>query len=193
MLNDLSAADSGYWHEPDALLVDIVSGFVNKGGMELGVTLFIRGLVISGVLVGEREYLRAISEMFRSQAKRTLLNPTKQEMQMTDEIFDFTNVAEDIVVEDLYDDPAIAQRLVEEAQDEDELDDMVGVPAIRYLHLKDPAVIQPQPAVSFSHSSISILRIRLTAVDGWMLGKVTVDDDDDLMNFPPPAPNEIRH
>ena len=90
MLNDLSAADSSYWHEPDALLVDIVSGFVNKGGMELGVTLFIRGLVISGVLVGEREYLRAISEMFRSQAMRTLLNPTKQEMQMTDEIFDFT-------------------------------------------------------------------------------------------------------
>ena len=193
MLNDFSAGDSGYWHEPDALLVDIVSGFVNKGGMELGVTLFIRGLVISGVLVSEREYLRAISDMFRSQAKRTLLNPTKQDMQMTDEIFDFTNMAEDIVVEDLYDDPATAQRLVQEPPPED-IEEMVGVPAIRYLYLKDPTVIQPQPAVSFSHSSISILRLRLTEVDGWMLGKVTVDDDDDdLMNFPPPTPNEIRH
>lgn len=191
MFNEFAAGDTGYWHEPDALLVDIVSGFVNKGGMELGVTLFIRGLVISGTLVGEREYLRAISDMFRSQAKRTLLNPTKQEMQMTDEIFDFTNMAEDIVVEDLYDDAAPA---ADDAADGEDMDDIPGVPAIRYLHLKDPAVIQPQPAVSFSHSSISILRIRLTAVDGWMLGKVTVDDDeDDLMNFPPPAPNEIRH
>ena len=55
--------DNDFWQEPDFLLADLVSGFVNKGGMELGITLFVKGLVLTGTLTSEQEYLKAISGM----------------------------------------------------------------------------------------------------------------------------------
>jgi len=195
--------DNDFWQEPDFLLADLVSGFVNKGGMELGITLFVKGLVLTGTLTSEQEYLKAISGMFAAQAKKSLVNPSKQEIKNTEEVFDFTGLAEDVDLTELY-----GER---EPEFEDELDDMPEpkadgidpdgpdeededdrtMPNIRYLHLKDPVIIQPQPAVSFTHTQVSILRIKLTTVDGWMVGKVTVDDD--LTDFPPPPANEIRH
>ena len=75
--------------------------------------------------------------------------------------------------------------------DDSDLEDIV-LPIIRHLHLKDPTILQPGPPISFSHSQISIIRIRLTAIDGWMIGKVTVDEEDDGDYMPPP-PNQIRH
>ena len=63
-------------------------------------------------------------------------------------------------------------------EDFDELDvEDRQFPTIRHLHLKDPVILQPQPAVSFTHSQVSILRIRLKAIDGWMVGKVNVDNN----------------
>jgi hypothetical protein len=53
MFNDYMG-EAGFWQEPDPFLVDLVSGFVNKGGMELGITLFMKGQVITGTLVSER-------------------------------------------------------------------------------------------------------------------------------------------
>lgn len=197
MYNDFMSGDSDFWKEPDFLLADLVSGFVNKGGMELGITLFVKGLVITGTLTREQDYLEAISSMFVNQAKKSMVNPTKQDIKSTEEVFDFTGLAEDIDLAELYGqrDDEFEDEVDEEEEDE-ELDDFDpdederAMPSIRHLHLKDPVIIQPQPAVSFTHSQVSILRIKLTAVDGWMVGKVTVDDD--LSDFPPPH-NEIRH
>jgi len=185
MFNDPSSGESAFWQEPDFLLADIISGFVNRGGMELGITLFIKGLVITGLLVSEREYLEALSTMFATQAKKSLVNPTKQDLKNTDEVFDFTHLAEDI-------------DLPEDEEDYDDLDEMDMVerqfPTIRYLHLKDPVIIQPQPAISFTHNQLSILRISLKTIDGWMVGKVNVENDDLMDNFPPPpTSSEIRH
>jgi len=198
MFNEFGAGgDSDFWQEPDFLLADLVSGFVNKGGMELGITLFVKGLVLTGTLVSEQDYLKAISGMFATQAKRSLVNPSKQEIKNTEEVFDFTGLAEDVDLTELYgqrdaefDDEVIEEEEPEVPEPEPE-DDERTLPSIRYLHLKDPVIIQPQPAVSFSHTQVSILRVKLTTIDGWMVGKVTVDDD--LSNFPPPPPNEIRH
>jgi hypothetical protein len=186
MFNDSSSGESLFWQEPDFLLADIISGFVNRGGMELGITLFIKGLVITGVLVSEREYLEALSKMFATQAKKSLVNPSKQDLKNTEEVFDFTNLAEDV---DLPND---------DEDDDDDFDDFDvderHFPIIRYLHLKDPLIVQPQPAISFTHNQVSILRIRLKAVDGWMIGKVNVDADDLIDSFPPPpSSGEIRH
>lgn len=196
MFNEFGAGgDSDFWQEPDFLLADLVSGFVNKGGMELGITLFVKGLVLTGTLVSEQDYLKAISGMFATQAKRSLVNPSKQEIKNTEEVFDFTGLAEDVDLTELYGqrdaefDDEVAEE--EEPQEPEPEDDERTLPSIRYLHLKDPVIIQPQPAVSFSHTQVSILRVKLTTIDGWMVGKVTVDDD--LSNFPPPPPNEIRH
>ena len=200
MFNDVESGDSDFWREPDFLLADLVSGFVNKGGMELGITLFVKGLVITGTLTREQDYLKAISTMFVNQAKKSMVNPSKQDIKSTEEVFDFTGLAEDIDLTELYgqrDDEFDDDELDEVEEIEEELDDIDPeddddrpMPSIRHLHLKDPVIIQPQPAVSFTHSQVSILRIKLTAVDGWMVGKVTVDDD--LSDFPPPH-NEIRH
>ncbi|MBL8117635.1 MAG: hypothetical protein J0L63_08825 [Anaerolineae bacterium] len=199
MFNEFMSGDPDFWREPDFLLVDLVSGFVNKGGMELGITLFIKGLVVTGTLTSEQEYLKAISGMFATQAKKSLVNPTKQEIKNTEEVFDFTGLAEDVDLTELYgqrddefeDEPEPEKEPEEKLKDFEPEDDERGTPAIRHLHLKDPVIIQPQPAVSFMHSQVSVLRIKLTSIDGWMVGKVTVDDD--MTDFPPPDPHEIRH
>ncbi len=183
MFNDF-LGDGGYWHEPDPFLVDLISTFVNRGGTELGITLFIRGLVITGTLVSEQDYLNAMSDMFAAQAKRTMVNPTVAELKATEDVFDFMHLAEDV-------EPILPQNGTAEDDDDSDLED-IALPVIRHLHLKDPTILQPGPPISFSHSQISIIRIRLTAVDGWMIGKVTVDEEDDGDYMPPP-PNQIRH
>lgn len=185
MFNDY-AGESGFWQEPDPFLVDLVSGFVNKGGMELGITLFIKGQVMTGTLVSEQDYLNAMSDMFAAQAKKSMVKPTKEELKATEDVFDFTHLAEDI-------DPATFMPDMDDEDEEDfDMDDNLPLPIIRHLHLKDPVILQPQPSISFSHSQISIVRIRLTAIDGWMIGKVTVDDDSLDDDFMPP-PSQIRH
>ncbi len=195
MFDEYSMGDPEFWHEPDVLLADLVSGFVNKGGMELGITLFVKGLVITGILVAEQEYLKSISSMFATQAKRTLVNPTKQEIETTEEVFDFTGLAEDVDLAELYGE---RDEETDENESKDEVDEVekLGLseqipPAIRHLHLKEPVIIQPAPPVSFSHSQLPILRIKLTAIDGWMVGKVNLEDSPP--DFPPISPTEIRH
>jgi hypothetical protein len=185
MFNDYTG-ESGFWQEPDPFLVDLVSGFVNKGGMELGITLFIKGQVMTGTLVSEQDYLNAMSDMFAAQAKKSMVKPTKEELKATEDVFDFTHLAEDI-------DPAQFMPDLADVDEEDfDMDDNMPLPVIRHLHLKDPVILQPQPSISFSHSQISIVRIRLTAIDGWMIGKVTVEDDSLDDDFMPP-PSHIRH
>jgi hypothetical protein len=188
MFNDF-LGDGGFWHEPDPFLVDLVSTFVNKGGMELGITLFIRGLVITGTLVSEQDYLNAMSDMFAGQAKRAMVHPTKDELKATEDVFDFMHLAEDVDRGQFELDTA--------DDDEDEIDDYLDdmpLPMIRHLHLKDPTILQPGPPVGFAHSPISIIRLRLTAIDGWMIGKVSLDEQDSIDDdFVPPPPNPIRH
>jgi hypothetical protein len=223
MNNEFMSGDNDFWQEPDFLLADLVSGLVNKGGMELGVTLFVKGLVITGTLVSEQGYLQAISSMFATQAKKSMRNPTRQDLEETEAAFDFTGLAEDVDITDLYgereefDDDSSQEPFDDElnarhtdTSEFDGLDEFESFeemeerkyPAIRYLHLKDPSIIQPQPAVSFTHSQVPVLRIRLTAVDGWMVGRVTIespipgmdeyDDLDNMDDFPPIGSN-LRH
>lgn len=202
MFDDFEPGEAGFWQEPDFFLADLVSGFVNKGGMELGITLFVRGMVITGTLVSEQEYLEAMSGMFATQAKKSLIKPTKEELKTAEEVFDFTHLAEDANADEIRE-RALSRKPINpyDENDEDEVDDFDDMeeldesepPVIRHLHLKDPVILQPQPAVSFSHSQVPILRLRLTQIDGWMIGKVTMEDDDSLSDFPPPPINSIRH
>lgn len=171
---------SGFWQEPDFLLADLVSAFVNRGGMQIGLTLFMKGMVITGTLVSEQEYLATMSKMFARQARKSMLHPTAEDLQAAEELFDFTGLTEDVEPKPDKDD--------DKHEDFDPEDD-ARVPTIRYMHLKDPVILQPQSSISFSHSQLPIMRIRLTAVDGWMMGKVSLDDDADF----PLSPNEVRH
>jgi hypothetical protein len=142
--------------------------------------------VMTGTLVSEQDYLNAMSDMFAAQAKKSMVKPTKEELKATEDVFDFTHLAEDI-------DPAqFMPDMADEDEEDFDMDDNLPLPVIRHLHLKDPVNLQPQPSISFSHSQISIVRIRLTAIDGWMIGKVTVEDDSLDDDFMPP-PSQIRH
>ncbi|NWG16870.1 MAG: hypothetical protein HXY41_09565 [Chloroflexi bacterium] len=184
--DDFTPDVSGYWQEPDFLLADLVSAFVNHGGMPLGITVFVKGMVITGTLVSEGEYLSTMSKIFTKQARKSLLHPTAEELKATEELFDFTRLTEDDRASGGEDKDADQEDDVDNFWDDDD----VHVPTIRHMHLKDPVILQPQSSISFSHSQLPIMRIRLTAVDGWMMGKVTLDDTMDDFSLPP---NEVRH
>jgi hypothetical protein len=171
-MNNLPDFDlSAYWQEPDFLLIDLVSLMANRADSQLGITLIVKGAIMTGTLVGEREYLRRVNDMFKRMARETLSKPTKEELASIDEAFGFDELIEDVYPET--DDEATEVNV-------DDIDMQNGSP-IRHLHLKDPVIIYPGSTLSFMESALPILRIRLAAVDGWMLGRISViSDDDDL-------------
>ena len=163
---------SAYWQEPDFLLTDLVSLLANRSDSQMGITLMVKGAILTGTLVGEREYLRRVNDMFKRMARETLTKPTKADLESIDEAFGF-----DELIEDDYPEPG--------EEDEEALGvgpNVQEASPIRHLHLKDPVIIYPGSTLSFMDSALPILRIRLATIDGWMLGRISViaDDDDDL-------------
>lgn len=160
--------DSGYWAEPDFLLADLVSLMANKMGAQLGMTLMIKGSVLTGTLVGEREYLQSINRLFKSLARDSMVKPSKDDLAAIDDAFQF-----DLLTEDIYPD---------EDDEDDEVinDEPPETPPIRYLHLKDPMIVYPGSTISFTDSALPILRLRLSMVDGWLPGRITIISDDEL-------------
>lgn len=180
MFSGMGGGDS-FWLEPDFLLSNLVSGMVNIGGVELGITLVVKGAVITGTLVGEREYLEKMTEIFKAQVAKSLAGLPPEQRQLAEAALDFTLLSED-TYPDMLDD--------EDEEDFDEDEDDIDPPPtpIMHLHLKDPLIIHPQPPVSFMNNLLPIMRIRLTSIDGWMLGTA------DLL--PPDFPEDntgIRH
>ncbi len=163
---------SAYWQEPDFLLTDLVSLLANRSDSQMGITLMVKGAILTGTLVGEREYLRRVNDMFKRMARETLSKPTKEELTSIDEAFGF-----DELIEDDYPEPG------EEDEDDESVESSAHEASpIRHLHLKDPVIIYPGSTLSFMDSALPILRIRLATIDGWMLGRISViaDDEDDL-------------
>lgn len=158
----------GYWQEPDFLLADLVSFMANHIGSGLGVTLMIHGRVVTGTLVGEHEYLESVGRLFKKMAREAMPKPSPEELASIDKAFVFTEMAEDVYDED--------------EGDEDE--DPLPPSPIRHLHLKDPIIIGAGATMSFGDSQLPIMRVRLAAVDGWMLGRVNLMSSDDLPGAP---------
>ncbi|MEP7293243.1 MAG: hypothetical protein ABI835_15775 [Chloroflexota bacterium] len=173
-MTDLSDFDqAAYWSEPDFLLTDLVSLMANRADSQLGVTLMVKGAILTGTLVGEREYLRRVNDAFKRMARDTMPKPTQEDLDSIEEAFGF-----DELVEDIYPNGDGEEMPTEVEADEIDLNE--GSP-IRHLHLKDPVIIYPGSTLSFMDSALPILRIRLAAIDGWMLGRISViTDDDDL-------------
>jgi hypothetical protein len=136
----------------------LISFLANKLNAEFGITLMVRGTVLTGTLVSERAYLTEVSDLFKSLAHQAIGEPSGDIMDALEEAFDFADMAEDA-------DP-------EEADDDSE----ALFPPIRFLHLRDPYILYPGAAMSFSESPLPILRLRLTEVDGWLPGRVNVID-----------------
>lgn len=166
---------SAYWLEPDYILTEIVATLVNVMGMPVGVTLFTNGMVMSGILVSEREYLQALTGTFQ-EIVRSSLDQVDDPEAIDDlmELLDFTSIGETIPPEELI------------AMSDDDLPDKPEV--VRHLHLRDVVVVAPQPAVVFTSGPMPISRLRLTAIDGWMLGQTLEPEDGE-----PLPSDEILH
>jgi hypothetical protein len=141
-----------------------------------------RGTVITGTLVSEKEYLSNLSQTFIRQAKRGMESPSAEDIKAVEELFDFRSLTEDIDIDEIA------------GKDEDELED-VDMPLIRHLHLKDPMIIVPQPSITFGASPMPIMRIRLSAVDSWLVGKMSLDDLEAGLPFDLNLPDDggMRH
>lgn len=86
--------ESAFWLEPDFLLVEIVTNVVNLMRLPIGVTLFVKGAIVTGTLVSEAEYLEALTDVFVETARRNLNINTEEELQRMRDAFDFRRLAE---------------------------------------------------------------------------------------------------
>jgi hypothetical protein len=152
------------WMEPDFVLSYLVSALVNLAGAPLGITLLVKGTILTGTLVSEREYLTILSDMLQSQIRRTLSGLSEEERTIAESAFDLTDL-----MEDFYPDLG-ADKDDEDDEDDDDFDNMVGINPIYHLHLKDPIILSPQPAITFSDGVFPVMRIRIANIDGWMMG-----------------------
>jgi hypothetical protein len=179
---DLDFLGPDYWLEPDHVLADIVAGMVNTMELPVGVTLIVKGMVLTGTLVSEREYLETLTDVFTSIARRSFEPKTKKDSDAIEEAFDFTHMAESSPAVSQDDDHNEDAGMDDVDMDLDD-DDDITLP-VRYLHLKDALILNPQPVMSFAPSLLPIMRLRLTVIDGWMLGHATPmdspDDDEDV-------------
>lgn len=177
MFEDFDAFDDDDFSftEPDYILSYLVSSLVNMVGAPLGITLLVKGMVVTGTLMSEREYLSTISNMLQTQIRQSLTGLSKEEREMAEAAFDLTDLTEDFYpgADDNEDEPDFTMN------------------SIQYIHLKDPVIVAPQPSVSFTQGILPVMRLRLANVDGWMFGTSIPGLDMDDLDIP--GDNEIRH
>ena len=184
----LDIDEATLWLEPDTVLANVITAMVNMMGMPIGITLFVKGVVISGTLVSEREYLEKLTEVFQSAAKQSISPSNDEETKIIEEIFDFTKL-KDSNLFSTHDD---ADDNEPDDDDKDDEDDENVPLYIRYLHISDFSILTPNPPLTFAGSTFPILRIRMASIDGWMLGQATpMDFEQDFADNS--DKNEILH
>ena len=165
-----------FWHEPDFLLMNLVSLLANKLEADLGITLMVGGSIVTGTLVSERYYLYTLGSIFRNVGRNAVDIPS--------DIVDL--VADALGVEDFTEDeyPERTDDEDEDTDDGEDPDDDLPPPVLLHLHLKDPVWIHPNSTVSFGQNPLPVIRLRLTAIDGWMFGRITMQTrQDDIPNI----------
>jgi hypothetical protein len=177
-VNDLPAFDPvAFWQEPDFLLTELISLFANALDAELGVTLMVGGAIISGTLIGERAYLKAVNGLVRRLARELLDKPSEEELDALALAFEPDRLVEDFL-------PAVTDE--DDHSAEVETDSLSQPAPLRYLHLRDPVLVQPGTVLSFADSELPIMRVRLTQVEGWIVGHANVLSNEALDDaFPP--------
>ncbi|MBL8147888.1 MAG: hypothetical protein JNL34_16035 [Anaerolineae bacterium] len=171
-VNDLPEFDpAAFWQEPDFLLTELVSLFANALDAELGITLMVGGAIVSGSLIGERAYLKAVNGLVKRLSREMLDKPTREDLEAITGVFEPDRLVEDLL-------PAVTSANGETTEIETDL--LNQPPPLRYLHLKDPILIQPGTAINFAGSELPIMRVRLTQVEGWIVGHANVMSNDAL-------------
>lgn len=202
-MDDFFMSDGSYWQAPDFILTDIITTMVNMMEMPVGITLFMKGMIISGSLVSERQYLSSLSAVFQALASASF-EGAEDDAEMKQEIqrmFDFTKLTEndyslmdmeDEELEATHDDVDFDLNLDEDDDDEafdfDEFYQMKksSVVPVRFMHLRDAMVLYPGASIGFRHSILPIIRIRIHSIDGWILGQAL--DASELQGDDEPRP-----
>lgn len=173
--------DLTFWQEPDFLLNDLVSMFANLLDAEIGITLMVGGSILSGMLVGEQAYLKAVNSLVKRLARELDEEPVPEIVEELVNVFSPGRLTEDRVAEMMNSDEpesAITRKM------EDDL--VERQMPLRYLHLRDPILIQPGTMLHFSDSDLPIMRLRLSQIDGWIIGRANVLSSDAFGDtFPP--------
>lgn len=156
-----SLSSDDYWLEADFLLHEIVRSFVNKVGLEIGVTLFLKGSILSGTLVSEADYLQRLTQVFRDRLRASMPpGEVDIDQDLMLNAIDFTLMAESSTPEM----PGV------DGEVENDESSFVLEP-VRFLHLRDVNLLSPYPTMSFHTAIVPIMRVRLNAIDGWFLGQ----------------------
>jgi len=195
-MDDFFMDESGYWQAPDFILSDIITTMVNMMDMPIGITIFMNGMILSGSLVSERQYLASLSAVFQSLAQATFDDEGDGEMESEiQRLFDFTKLTENDYDMDEADDedfelPEEEPANESEEDDEDDIDfeelyrmKKASVVPVRFMHLRDAMVLYPGASIGFRHSILPIVRIRINSIDGWILGQAL--DANDMDNDEP--------
>jgi hypothetical protein len=190
MFSPMIGGGDNFWDEPDFVLTYLVTALVNGMGVEMGITLMLRGLVVSGTLVSEQTYLEAITRTLQEQINFSEADASAEAQEALKNILDLRTMSE-------FDPLEMFGGMTDEVDgvEDDEADDFdvddadVGPSLIQYLHLKDPLVVTGEPPISFGEGSDIVLRLRMTAVDGWMIGRLLPDVPD----FPTFGNGNITH
>lgn len=187
------------WHEPDVILSYLVTTLVNGMGLEIGMTMVVNGLVMSGTLISEKAYLDIMTETLQSQISFDDKKVPEEVQEALADLLDLRPMAE-------FDPEEIAERMqavedmfeVDDEEDDDDdddfdvddFDDIPEIPVIHYAHIKDPVMVAGEPPVSFGEGSRVVMRIRLASIDSWMLGRLMSSLDDDFSDF---DSGELKH
>jgi len=198
-MDDFFMDESGYWQAPDFILTDIITTMVNMMEMPIGITIFMKGMILSGSLVSERHYLGSLSAVFQALASASFEEDETDEMdEELARLFDFTKLTEnDYSLDEDEDDEDDEDDNILNGNDDDISDEAeadvidfdalykmkkASVVPVRFLHLRDAMVLYPGASIGFRHSILPIVRIRIQSVDGWILGQALdaseVDGDD---------------
>jgi hypothetical protein len=140
----------------DWLLEELVSVMNQSADSSLSIVLTVKGVVMSGMLIGVRQYFellgRSLGEGFRHASQSD------------------TSADDASQVEQTY---AKIGRVAQAAFTDESNERGQGRPQIRFLHLKDPRILVGDQ-VSHLNSPIPLVwRGKLSEVDGFMLGNLT--------------------
>lgn len=128
------------WQAPDKLLQGLLA-LVNKGGLHFKITLIVNGTLFSGAVISARNYTTALEQIFASSID-------------TDDTSDNLLNAVKQITNKLY------QPLAKENSADEGL--------LEFIHLTD--VYCYANDINFSGHPFPYWRVRLSDVDGWMMG-----------------------
>jgi hypothetical protein len=171
-----------FWDEPDFVLTYIVTALVNGMGVEVGVTFMVRGVLVSGTMISEDSYLELLTQQLQNQISLDDTDAPEDAKEALKAVLDLRSLKEfspedylpDVAPEDFDDDDRLFAV--------EDVDMGEGPPLLQHVHIKDPLIIASDQSIGFGEGEDVLYRLRLTSIDGWMVGRLMPNMPDD---FPP--------